>query len=192
MILLDLPISPIRAPDWNSNEMDPDMRNRLRHSIERFGLLAPLLVKRVRAAQYETIGGSQRLSVLRDMSAEVVPCVVVELDDADARLLRDLLAQLLEQELLSVLPETRESLNALASLGQEDLVSRLRAWQEGREGHVKHFTARLTPDQKDLVDEVIGTILARITPGQDGNPNRKGLAPYHLCLAYNELQEANG
>ena len=211
MNLLDLPVKSITSPDWNPNEMDPDMTARLRRSIERFGFLAPLVVKRVGVSQYETIGGAQRLSVLRDMGADVVPCIVVDLDDVDARLLaqalnhiagednpglrarllRELLAQIPEQELLLVLPETHESLNALASLGQEDLVSRLRAWQEGRGERLKHFTARLTPDQKVVVDEVIGPFLARITPGQDGNPNPKGLALYRLCRAYKHLQEAN-
>ena len=210
MKVTELPTASIRAPVWNPNEMGEAMRARLRGSIQRFGLLVPLVVRSTGNGTYETVGGAQRLAAMRDMVMETVLAVVVDLDDSEARLLaqalnhiagednpglraqliRDLLSELPVEELLTVLPETHETLEALASLGQEDLATYLRAWQGARDGRLKSFTARLTPDQKALVDKVIGGFLTGITPGQDGNPNRKGVALYRLCLAYQELREA--
>ena len=47
MQVIDLPITDIVAAERNGNEMDPEMRARLHRSIERFGLLVPLVVRQV-------------------------------------------------------------------------------------------------------------------------------------------------
>ena len=203
MNLLDLPINSICAPDWNPNEMDPDMRNRLRRSIERFGLLAPLVVMRVGDAQYETIGGSQRLSVLGDMSAEVIPCVVVELDDADARLLaqalnhiagsdnlglraqvlRDLLEDLPQEQVLAMLPETSASLLELTNLGEQSIAQALQQWEQMQKARLRHLAFQLTDDQLSVVEEALER-LAPVVDIQPGNPNRRGNALFLLCQGY--------
>ena len=87
MNILDLPIDSIIPAPWNPNEMDPEMLSRLRHSIQRFALVVPLVVRLVGDDVYETIGGAQRLSILRELVVESVSCVVVQANDADARLL---------------------------------------------------------------------------------------------------------
>ncbi len=67
--------------------MDLDMLNHLRHSVQRFDLVVPLVVRKVGDNRYETIGGAQRLSILRELGMTTAPCVVVEVDDSEARLL---------------------------------------------------------------------------------------------------------
>ena len=73
MNIVDLPLESISAPGWNSNDMDGTMQSRLRRSIERFGLVAPLVVRRVAQDSYQTVGGAQRLAALRDIGTKTAP-----------------------------------------------------------------------------------------------------------------------
>ena len=82
MRVIELLLSEIRAPSWNPNQMDDAMALRLEGSIRAFGIVLPLVVRSSGGNGYETIGGAQRLAVLREMGIEPVPCVVVDADDA--------------------------------------------------------------------------------------------------------------
>ena len=206
MKVRDIPIYAIEAAEWNPNEMEGSMRSRLRKSMERYGFLVPLVVRSVGDGRYETIGGAQRLSVLREMGAATVPCVVVEAGDAEARLLsqalnhiagiddlglraelvRDLLSGMPEGEVLSVLPETAESLKALASLGTEDLASHLEAWQHAQVARLRHFQAQLTQGQLKVVQNAVGGFMPEAREHEGQNPNVRGTALYLLCKAYLE------
>ena len=94
MQVTDVPVDAIDTPDWNPNQMDPAMRSRLRRSLERFGNVCPLVVRPFGDARYETVGGAQRFTALREMGFESVPCVIVTADDAEARLLAQALITL--------------------------------------------------------------------------------------------------
>ena len=87
MEIVYLPMNSIIAAQWNPNEMDTDMLSHLLHSVQRFDLVVPLVVRKVGDNRYETIGGAQRLSILRELGMTTAPCVVVEADDSEARLL---------------------------------------------------------------------------------------------------------
>ena len=139
MNLIDLPLDSIHPPESNPNEMNSDMMAKLRRSIKRFGLVVPLVVRQIVEQDYETIGGAQRLAVARELGLTTLPCVVVQANDAEARLLSQALnriagednlglrAQLLKKvlenvpqsEVLALLPETPSSLEELSSLGQQ-------------------------------------------------------------------------
>ena len=80
-------IEHLTPADWNPNMMDVAMRDRLRRSLERFGLVLPLVVRPVGELQYEVIGGNHRLEAMSEAGHEKVPCVVVQADDTEARLL---------------------------------------------------------------------------------------------------------
>ena len=58
MNVVDIPIIEVFAALWNANEMDSEMSARLRRSIERFGLVVPLVVRKVADGAFETIGGA--------------------------------------------------------------------------------------------------------------------------------------
>ena len=45
------------------------------------------MVRPIGNERYEVLAGNQRLRVLRELDVDSVHCVVVDLDDADARLL---------------------------------------------------------------------------------------------------------
>ncbi|MBI4311518.1 MAG: ParB N-terminal domain-containing protein [Chloroflexi bacterium] len=199
MTIVELPIEQIRPARWNANEQGADMRARLRRSIQRFGLVVPLVVRRL-GDGYETIGGNQRLAVLQELGVATANAVVVEADDAQARLLsqslnhiggsdnaglrgellREVLASIPQQEVLALLPETTATLTALVSIGQEDIAERLRAFEQLQAARLRHFQAQLTPAQLEVVEEALAPFLAEVSDGEGGNPNRRGLALYHL------------
>ena len=87
MNMVNLPIGLISAPDYNPNSMDEDMRAHLRTSIKRFGIVVPIVVCQIGKNIYETVGGAQRLTVLKELKYQAVACVVVDADDIEARLL---------------------------------------------------------------------------------------------------------
>jgi ParB family transcriptional regulator, chromosome partitioning protein len=208
MKVIDVPIEQIHVGVWNPNQMDAVMHSRLRCSIQRFGLVVPLVVRPVAGECYETIGGAQRLAVLKELEVDPVPCVVVEADDANARLLaqalnhiqgqdelglqaqliREVLQSLPQEEVLRLLPEMAQSLQALASLGQETMADYLKNWQNAQSARLKHLQFQLTPAQLEIVEEALTPLLPQAKTEPRDNPNARGTALYLLCQAYLEQQ----
>ena len=203
MNVSELPIDRIVVPPWNPNEMDQPMRLRLRNSVQRNGIVVPLVVRKVAPDRYETIGGAQRLSVLKEMGFDSAPCVVVEADEAEARLLsqalnhisgqdnlglraevvRYLLDNLSQEQVLAVLPDSSDALKALASLGQDDIAQHMAAWQKAQSGRLRHLQLQLTDDQLQVIEEAVEQALAN-TPQDKQSPNRRGTAFTEICRAY--------
>ena len=208
MEVVDISIRSITPAPWNPNHMDDLMASRLRRSIQHFGVVLPLVVREVAPGQYETIGGAQRLVISREMGFDQVPCLVVEADGAQARLLsqclnriageddlglkaelvRELLTSLPEEELTKLLPETAESLSALASLGQEAMASHLLAWQEAQKARLKHLQFQLTPDQLEVVEEALARLVGQAKKSGTDSPDMRGTALYLLCRRLLELE----
>ena len=203
MNILDLPIDSIIPAPWNPNEMDPDMLSRLRHSIQRFALVVPLVVRLVGDDVYETIGGAQRLSVLKELGMESAPCVLVQVNDAEARLLgqalnhiagsdnlglraevlREILASRSQEEVLGLLPETAASLQSLTALGEQSIAQAIQQWEQTQKARLRHLTFQLTDAQLEVVEEVLHRLLC-LAAGDDQSPNQRGTALYLLCLGF--------
>ena len=62
------------------------MMERLKESIRRYGVVENLVVRPFGNSTYEVLSGNHRLHVLGNMGHTAAPCVVVDLDDAHARL----------------------------------------------------------------------------------------------------------
>ena len=103
--------------------------------------------------------------------------------------MQEILGQMTEREVLALLPESTISLRSLASLGKETIAEQLEAWQRAQDARLRHFTVQLTAQQSQVVEEALTNITDQITPGEDGNPNRRGLALYHICRAYLKERE---
>jgi ParB family chromosome partitioning protein len=209
MKVIDLPINQIDEAAWNPNVMDATMRSRLRRSIQRFGLVAPLVVRPTGPNSFETIGGAQRLAVLRELDMNPIPCVVVEADDANARLLaqalnriqgqddlglhaeliREVLQSLPQEAVLQLLPETTQSLQVLSTLGQDTMANYLKNWQQAQVARLKHLTFQSTPDQLEVIEEALARVMPQAGKTGGDNPNHRGNALYLLCKSYLELTE---
>ena len=164
MKVTDLPISLLIEAPWNSNLADQPILDRLKVSLHRYNMVQPLVVRSLTGGTFEVVGGNQRLSILRELGWISAPCVVVDLNEAGARLLRqalnhihgeddlglrsELLRQVLEsvppEEVLELLPETADSLQALVSLGQQDISQYLQAWENAQKAKLKHLQLQLT------------------------------------------------
>ncbi len=211
MEIVELPVSSIQVPEGNPNEMDDAMRARLRRSIERFGCQAPLVARQIGPDRWETVGGAQRLGVLRTMGKPTAPCVVIAADDAEARLLGqalnhivgqdndglrgELLRQLLEalpqEEVLAILPDSARSLEALTSLGQEDMAAHLRAWEQSQGARLRHLTFQFQEAELAVVQQALGQAMGLLTePGE--SPNLRGQALAGICRCYLKNHEKEG
>jgi ParB family chromosome partitioning protein len=140
------------------------MLQKLRESLTRYGLVQNLVVRPLAVDCYEVLSGNQRLQVLREVHVDPVPCVVVDLDDAQlsqalnriggeddlglrAEMLKEILDRIPQAEVVKLLPETAESLQAFATLGQQDLAGYLQNWQQAQVARLKHLTFQSTPAQ---------------------------------------------
>src|SRR5207302_3560770 len=120
---------------WNANRTSAPLLAKLRRAIREFGIVENLVARPHpdKANVFEVLSGNQRLRVYRELGFETAPVVVLELDDARARLLAQTLnrtrgsddpaayAQLLERvlqqftptEVTALLPETEATLERL-------------------------------------------------------------------------------
>ena len=211
MQVVDLPLDAIAVPSWNPNEMTAEMRTHLRRSLERFGVMVPLVVRCIDPNGYETVGGAQRLSVMREMGLSTAPCVITEVGDGEAGLLsqalnhiagadnaglrgcliRSVLETLPLDQVLAVLPETARSLQELSSLGQETIASCLASWDQSQKARLRHMILQLTPEQESLVQRAIRQAMPRAGRARTSSPNRRGAAISIICSEFLRRERQN-
>jgi len=202
--VVDIAIEKLKEAPWNPNRMDEGMLRKLRASVEKYGIVHNLVVRPLGEDDYEVLSGNQRLKVLQEAGFSQVPCVIVEADDARARvlsqalnrirgeddlgmraeLLRDVLAAMPADEVVKILPETPESLAAATSLGQESLVDSLRAWENTKGARLHHCTFQLTSSQIEVVEKALTRVLPQARQAKGDSPNDRGTALYILCQSY--------
>jgi len=121
--------------EWNANRVSPGRLAKIRRSIEQFGLVENLVARPhpEQPDRLEVLSGNHRLRLLKQLGYEQLPVVVVELDDARARLLAQtlnrtrgvddpkayarlleaVLAELAVAEVTGLLPETEATIDAV-------------------------------------------------------------------------------
>ena len=205
MKVTELPIEQLSEAPWNPNRMDETTLARLKESLSRYGLVAPLVV-RPAGESYEVLSGNQRLKAITEIGLNPVPCIAVNLDDAEARLLaqalnglrgeddlalkgellKNILSRIPEREVLSLLPETADSLRALSSFTEADLAEHLQAWEQAQAARLRHMQLQFTDSQLETVEEAVSRVLPRAKDPSFDNPNNRGNAVFLLCRFYLE------
>jgi ParB family transcriptional regulator, chromosome partitioning protein len=208
MQIVESPLTQLREAPWNPNVMDALMLQKLKNSILRYGLVGILVVRPLVDDSYQVLSGNQRLQVLRELGWQSAPCLVVNLADAEAKLLaqalnhlqgsdelglraellKELIHTLPQQEVLSLLPETAQSLSALSSLGQDDMADYLKNWQQAQGSRLKHLTIQLSVGQVETVEAAFSRVMAQVKELQSDNPNPRGNALYFLCKIFLEQE----
>jgi ParB family transcriptional regulator, chromosome partitioning protein len=206
MKTVELPIENILAAPWNANSMDDRTIQRLRESISRYGLLQPLVVRPISKSQYEVLSGNQRLKVLKENKFTHIPCVITDLNDAEAMLLAQalnsihgeddlamkgamlnrILTSIPKEKVLSLLPETAESLTALSTIGQDDLAAHLKAWQQAQAARLRHMQLQFSQEQLQIIEQALDMVIAKAKNTFGNNPNIRGTAMYLLAMYYLE------
>ena len=203
MEIIELPIEALKEAVWNVNQVDEAMMQRLRVSIGKYGLVQNLVVRQI-ANDYEVLSGNHRLRLLHELLIKKVPCVVVDVDDAHARLLaqalnhihgdddlglraeliREVMQVLPEEEVLAVLPDTMDGLKGMANLGQETMTGYLQNWEKARAARLRNLLFKLTSDQLKTVEAAVAQILPQARLQQGINPNARGTALYLICKSF--------
>lgn len=128
----EIPLELLLEAEWNANRMPAGLLAKVRRSIEQFGVVENLVARRhpSREGLYELLSGNHRLRILKELGHSSAPVVVVDLNDARARLLAQALnrtrgsddpaayARLLEEvltevevsEVTALLPETESTI----------------------------------------------------------------------------------
>lgn len=211
MEIRDIPLGLLREAPWNPNQADARMLARLGASLGRFGVVVPLVVRRLEDA-FEVLSGNMRLRVLQTQGVDTAPCLEVPATDAQARLLAEALnrlhgdpgadlakrAALVERlltelpapaEVLAILPDTRDTLQGWATLGQsaagtlEQQLARVAAAEAACQTDRLHVTSfSLTAVQKEAVERAVALALSAATEGEAPNPRGRALAA--LCDAW--------
>ncbi len=78
-------ISNILPNNWNPNEMDEQTYKAEKESLERYGVIAPIIV-RPKENKYEIVDGEHRHKVCEELGYTDIPCVIIKnLSDEDAK-----------------------------------------------------------------------------------------------------------
>lgn len=74
---------------WNANVVARSTMERIRNSVRRFGIVENSVVRPHPEfeGKYEVLSGNHRLQIYKQLRVKKVPCKIVELDDAMARVL---------------------------------------------------------------------------------------------------------
>lgn len=81
MQIIDVAISSLKPAEYNPRRMTVDQHDRLKESIEKFGLVDPIIVNNHADRENIVIGGHQRLKIAQELGMENVPVVYVDLDE---------------------------------------------------------------------------------------------------------------
>ena len=209
MNLVNINSTELKPAPWNPNIMDEKMIRHLKESISRYGLVEPLVVRPIDGKGYEVLSGNQHLKVMKNMEINPIPCIIVNLGDTEAMLLaqalnglhgeddlalkgdlfKKLLSSIPEDKVLSLLPETTESLKSLAGMSEMDIIDYLKTWEEAQAARLRNMQIRLTNKQLEMVEEAISLIVPRAKDTQSDNPNTRGNAVFLLCKFYLERRE---
>jgi DNA modification methylase len=137
-----IPLTRLHEAPWNANVMSDATLAKVRESIRRFGVVENLVARPLaRRGHYEVLSGNHRLRLYEEEGFTTAGVHVVELDDAQARLLAqtlnrtrgkddperyaDLLRRILEDlapaDITQLLPETEQSVaKIVGDLGGPD------------------------------------------------------------------------
>ena len=74
------PVGALIFAEYNPRQLTKDQYKSLRDSMERFGLVDPVIINKHPDRENIVIGGHQRLRIAKDMGIEKVPCVELSLD----------------------------------------------------------------------------------------------------------------
>ena len=99
-VLTEIPVAQIQqVPDsWRKHEGKSLNNQDLLQSIQKFGLIEPVILRRLNEGQFQLLSGSRRLQAVSELGAEMIIARVIEnISDEDAReIFNDLHANLVK------------------------------------------------------------------------------------------------
>ena len=114
-------ISELKPSEYNPRRWSEDQLQKLRESLQKFGVVDPLIVNSHPSRTNIVIGGNMRLKVLKDMKYTEVPVVYLNLDEPKERDLNVRLNKTGGEFDLDLLKDFDESLLEDIGFGSEEL-----------------------------------------------------------------------
>ena len=152
MIAIHLPINSIRPnPYQPRREMDKEALLELSSSIERYGLMQPIVVRQINGREYELVAGERRLRACRMARMEEIPAVVIRAGGTDSAVMA--LIENIQRENLGYIEEA-EAFCALISehgMTQEELAMRLGKNQSTIANKIRIL--KLSPEVRGMLRE---------------------------------------
>jgi len=149
-LVAELPVSEIgRNEEQPRTVFNEESINELAASIRTYGVVQPVVVRRLATGGYQLVAGERRLRAARRAGLEMVPAIVREVDETGA--LELALVENLQREDLNPIDEARgyESLMELSGSTQVDVAGRV-----GRDRSTVANSLRLLdlpPDVQDML-----------------------------------------
>jgi len=122
LTVVEIGVERLTPNPWNPNRMAEAMRGKLKVYLQREGFVEPLVVRPF-GDGYQIVGGFHRWEIARELGYDTVPCVVVNIDDARAKVLTINLNEMKGQSLPSLLASLIHDLSKERTL--EDLERQL-------------------------------------------------------------------
>lgn len=79
MEIIDKPITELIAAEYNPRELTKEQYKHLKDSLQRFGIVDPIIINKNEDRKNIVIGGHQRIKVATDLGIEELPCVELDL-----------------------------------------------------------------------------------------------------------------
>ncbi len=83
--IIYIPISDLIPADYNPRTLSEKQYSDLKRSIEKYGIVQPLIINNHLEHKNKVIGGHQRLRVAKDLGYETVPCIYETWDGGDEK-----------------------------------------------------------------------------------------------------------
>ena len=80
MQIVEYSSSDIIAAEYNPRQLTKEQYSNLKDSLQRFGLVDPLIINKNKERKNILVGGHQRLRIAREMGMDKIPCVEVDLE----------------------------------------------------------------------------------------------------------------
>lgn len=98
---------------WSAHAMSPNEFNRLKQSIQKIGIIEPLIVRPLGNGKFEIVDGMQRYQALLDLEYTTVDCLVRQYDENEAKLAslasNRLRGKFIPKRLASILTDVRDN-----------------------------------------------------------------------------------
>ncbi|MBQ9757050.1 MAG: ParB/RepB/Spo0J family partition protein [Clostridia bacterium] len=147
-----LPIDNIRtSPYQPRKEMNGEALEELSMSIRQYGLMQPVVVRRINGYDYELIAGERRLRACRMAGMKQIPAVVVRAGGTDSAVMA--LIENIQRENLGYIEEAEAFCTLVAEHGitQEELAMRLGKSQSAIANKIRIL--RLSPEVREILAE---------------------------------------
>lgn len=138
LTLRDVPVKRIDPNPWNPNQMTDDMRRAARESIEQFGFVEPITVRRHpdKRGRFQIINGEHRWEEARGLGLTDIPAIVLDhVTDAEAKKLTVLLNEIKGK------PDTPKLAKLIAEIRREPDFEKGLPYKPEQIDHLLHLAA---------------------------------------------------